>query len=395
MRVRIKLVPPEDGERAIQLITYCFPEFNEARERVRELVDRYLVQDAILGCYNESGILDAMLFIVPFDIYIYGSPLGMGGIAVASSMPEGRHGGKMAELLRSSLQVMKDRKQFVSMLGPFSYEFYRKYGWELSFERLNYTIPVDHLSKFKKKVGSIRPFRDNDLEIMDAIYSEYARRHNCCAVRDKFLWTEFVLDDPYFRSYPRYTYLWTDNDNNPQGYIVYTIKRDRMTIHEMIYLNQEAKEGLLWFIFAHQSQVESVYWSTSSDERLYLDLANPRVRMELSPGMMFRVVDVKNALLSRNYDKDIEAKFSISISDPDAEWNNKGFTIEVRGGEIDIKECDTAEVFCSIQTFSQVFTGYVTPEEALSHNKLTGDIGAIKEMNKIFYKSYTFNNNSF
>jgi len=395
MSLGIKLVSRKDGERAFQLITYCFPWFNEVKEKARELIDDFVSKDVILGYYDERGILNAMIAILPFDIYIYGSPLGMGGIGIVSSMPEGRHGGKVAGLLKNSLQIMRDRKQFVSMLGPFSYEFYRKYGWELSFERLNYDIPIHHFSEFNKKSGSIRPFKDDDLEAVNAIYTEYARKHNCCIIRDKALWTDFMLDDSRTKKYPKYTYLWTDADNNPGGYIIYTIKEDKMNIHEMVYLDQRAKEGLFWFIFAHQSQVDNVYWSTSSDERLYLDLTNPRVGMGLTPGMMFRVVDVKNALLSRCYDKNTEAKFSISISDPDAEWNNKNFLIELEEGEIDVEECEAGEVSCTIQTFSQIFTGYVTPGEALLHNKLIGELKAIEEMNKIFYKSYTFNNNLF
>lgn len=391
----IRLVSKEEYDRVLQLMTYCFPWLSEVKERAKISLNKYVPPDAILGYYDDSDTLNAMLFLLPFEIYIYSSPLGMGGIATVSSMPESRHGGKVAELLRSSLEVMRERKEFVSMLGPFSYEFYRRYGWELGLERLNYTIPIEHLSRFNKRVGSVRPFKENDLETLDAIYTEYAKTHNGCTIRSNFLWTDFVLGDPYGRDYPKYAYIWLDSEDRPKGYIVYTIKNSRMSIHEMIYLDQEAKEALLWFIFAHQSQVGEVYWSTSTDERLYLDIPNPRIKMELIPGMMFRVVDVKNALLNRSYEKDINARFSISISDPNAEWNDKEFLIEIENGYIDVKECNSTELSCSIQTFSQIFIGYVTPEEAFLHRKIIGDLEAIREMEKVFKRSYTFNNNPF
>lgn len=391
----IRLVGKEDYEQVFYLDAYCFPWLNDVRDRAKDFVLKHIPEDAILGYYDDSGMLNAMLFILPFSIYIYGSPVGMGGIASVSSMPEGRHGGKVTQLLRRSIEIMRERKEFVSMLGPFSYEFYRRYGWELGFERLNYTIPVEHFSNFTRKTGYVKPYREGDVEILDKIYSEYARKHNGCTVRDKTLWTDFVLEDPYGRDYPKYTYIWLDDGNNARGYIIYSIKNNRMTIQEMIYLDQAAKEGLFWFIFVHQSQIKEVYWSTAPDERLYLDIPNPRVKMEISPSMMFRVIDVKHALLSRGYDGDVNARFSISISDPNAEWNNKGFLIEIEDGHIDIGETESPESSCSIQTFSQIFTGYITPEEACMHRKLTGDSKTIREMGMVFKKSSTFNNNPF
>ena len=391
----IKFVHREEYDRVLQLMTYCFPWLNDFKDRARMFLEKYIPEDAILGYYDESDVLNAMLFIIPFDIYIYGDVFSMGGIATVSSMPEGRHGGRVAELLKTSLNVMRERRQLVSMLGPFSYEFYRKYGWELGFERINYTIPVEHLDKFSKKIGTVKPFKDEDIDILDKIYTEYARVHNCCAVRNRLLWMDFVLQDPYGRNQPRYTYIWFNDKKEPRGYIVYSIRDNRMNIQEMIYLNQEAKEGLLWFLFVHQSQIKEVYWSTAPDERLHLDLPNPRIKMEISPGMMFRVVDVKEALLHRGYCADIDAHFSISIMDPVADWNNRSFLVDIEDSEINVSECDSAELSCSIQTFGQIFTGYVTPEEAFLHRKLTGDIKAVEQMARVFKMSYTFNNNPF
>lgn len=390
----IRFVKRDDYERVIQLDTYCFPWLNDFKDKVRDFIDRYVPEDAILGYYDESNVLSAMLFILPFEIYIYGSIFSMGGIASVSSMPETRHGGKVAELLKTSLRVMKERGQTVSMLGPFSYEFYRKYGWELGFDRINYTIPAENLDGFKK-IGNIKPFEEKYLDILNDIYTEYAKRHNCCAVRNKMLWTDFVLKDPYGRNHPRYTYIWFNNQGEPRGYIVYSIRDNRMNITEMIYLDQEAKEGLLWFLFVHQSQIKEVYWSTAPDERLHLDFPNPRIKMELSPWMMFRVIDVKGALINRRYCENIDVHFSISIYDPNAEWNNKGFAVTIKDGNIEVKEVDSGELSCTIQTFSQIFTGYVTPKEAFTRRKLLGNASTVEKIEKIFEKSYTFNNNPF
>ena len=118
--------------------------------------------------------------------------------------------------------------------------------------------------------------------------------------------------------------------------------------------------------------------------------------MKLTPDMMFRVVDVKRALIQRRYPTDIDITFDIEISNPTVQWNQGVWHVNLSKGKVDVKRtiCNAA-VRCDIQTFSQIFLGYITPIEAESFNRLNGNKRIIETMNCIFKPSTTFNNNRF
>lgn len=390
----IKFVPVEEFDRVHAIATYCFPWMHNAKDKIKNFLQQYVKSEYILGYYDESGTLMAQVVVFPFEIYIGGKPLKMGGVALVSSMPEGRHGGRIGQLLTEWLKVMRDRGQYVSMLGPFSFEFYRKYGWELGFERVNYTVPIEHIRNFKK-TGSLRVVTQEDIGALDKIYTKYALNHNGSAKRDDSLWKEFTLSHPWDDNYGRYAYIYMDEKGDEKGYIIFTIKNGRMDIYEMIYEDVSALKGLLAFIYAHQSQIGEFSWSTATDEKLHVLLPNPRVKREIHTGMMFRVVDIKEAVKSRGYGEDATGRFKIKVEDKDAPWNQLPFDISLKNGIVDVNECSDPELFCDIQTFSQIFIGYITPMEAYKLGKLTGDVRAVEQMEKVYKKSCTFNNNGF
>lgn len=396
----IRFADSSDFNRVQYIATYCFPWLHKAQDKMASYARKHVKPEYVLGYYDDDDVMMAAIQILPYSIMVGGAPLSMGGIAMVSSLPEVRHGGHIASLQKESLEVMKERGQVVSMLGPFSFEFYRKYGWELGFDRMNYTIPIENLKHYSKKTGNIKQITSKDtnsINTLNDIYTAYAKQHNGCTIRDKEMWTDFVLDDPFADEFKRYAYLWSYDNDVPGGYIIYIIREGKMYIHEMIYKDTKALEGLLWFIYAHQSQIKEASWTTAADGRLHVLLPNPRIDMKLTPGMMFRVVDVEEALLKRDYpcNVDIGKELSIQIDDANAPWNKGPWQISAAGGSVCVKRTDTASIKCSIQAFSQMFLGYANAEQLAAMDRLTGDAHAIEAANKLFPLSYTFNNNGF
>lgn len=391
----IKLASEGDFDRILYMATYCFPWLHQSYDKMAIYAKKYVKPEYVLGYYGDDDVLTAAIQMLPYSIVIGGAPLDMGGIAMVSSMPEGRHGGRIASLLRKSLEIMKERGQSVSMLGPFSFEFYRKYGWEHGFDRLDYEVPIEHIKPFSKRNGTIKPASGHDIDALNEIYLTYAIRHNGCTVRDRTIWTDFVMDDPFSDEYKRYTYIWYYDDGRPGGYIIYIIRDGKMSIHEMIYEDIEALQGLLWFIYAHEAQISAFTWSTATDDLLRALLPNPRINAKIVSGMMFRVVDVEKALQGRGYSDGVIEDFTIRIDDPNAPWNEGPWLIHVEDGHAEVSRSEAASLSCNIQTFSQMFLGYLSPFTLAALGRIIGDEQALASANAVFTPSPTFNNNGF
>jgi predicted acetyltransferase len=76
----------------------------------------------------EDEQMASKLTIHPMEIWLAGKIMPMGGIAGVASWPEYRRKGHIKALMKQSLEVMREQGQYVSMLHPFSFSFYRKYG---------------------------------------------------------------------------------------------------------------------------------------------------------------------------------------------------------------------------------------------------------------------------
>ena len=388
MLMPIKYIAKEEHGRMQEIATYCFTWMHNVRDVMKKYFQDYVEEDYALGYYDDNGTLMSQVVCFPFEIYIDGVAMKMGGIGLVSSMPEERHGGKIGLLLKEWLAAMKDRGQVVSMLGPFSFEFYRKYGYEIGIEMLHYTIPVEYLKTFKGKY-TMKAYEEKDLPCMNELYKKFAKAHNGCAVRDSLLWNELTLSHPWDDQYGRYTYVCYDNDNF-KGYMIFSIKEGEMHVHEIVYDGKDAMDTLLSFIYSHQAQINEVNILVPMDDGIQYIMPNPRIKREIQCGMMFRVVDVKVALAMKNY-SGANSGFSIKITDPAAAWNETPLKITILNGKIDIDECNTADLSCDIQTFSQIFIGYLTPSMAFSLDKLRGEYKSVIEMEKAFKKSSTFN----
>lgn len=392
----INFISSNHKNRMREIVTYCFSIVQSAQESHRKFFEDFVKEEYSLGYFDEYGTLMAQVLCLPYEVYIDGTPMKMGGIAYVSSMPEGRHGGKIGSLLTEWQRVMRETGQYVSMLGPFSYEFYRKYGYEIGFDVLKYTIPIEHLRSFKGKY-KMKGYDKKDFSALKAVYEVYAKKHNGSMRRDDRLWTEFTFKHFWDGPNTRYTYVCYD-ENTLKGYIIFSINsfnERKMNVLEIVYNDRETLDTLLSFIYSHQAQVGEVSISAPMDDMIQYMLPNPRVKREVGAGMMFRVVDVKAALLQKNAEGMENCSFSIKIKDSIAPWNETPYKVSVRDGKIHVSECSNAEIECDIQAFSQLFVGYLTPSEVFRSGRLEGKSDVVKEMDKMFKKSYTLNTNPF
>lgn len=333
--------------------------------------------------FFKDGHLAAKMKIMPLEIFIHGKVFAMGGISSVATWPEYRRQGMIKQLLTHGLKVMQQAGQTVSLLAPFSFAYYRKYGWEHIFDEKKYTVERDKLPRFNDVTGTVRRTQlSHDLPLLNDIYDQYAVKYNGTLKRSDDWWIyRSVLQDK-----KAIIAVYYDQHAVPKGYIVFKVKENEMKILECVHLDEAARRGLWQFISNHDSMVDQVVLKAPIDDPLPFLLENPRIKQEILPYFMGRIVDVKTFLEQYAFREHNAAENCVlHIDDPYAPWNNGSFhvTIDESGTAkvISYSEADGAKdswlmaegIHCDIQTLSAMLLGYKRPSTLQEIGRLKGD----------------------
>ena len=114
-----------------------------------------------------------------------------------------------------------------------------------------------------------------------------------CLVRNALAWDEYWrwdVDDEVVAMY-------YDAADEPQGYLVYLLKREIFKIKEMVYLNDEARRGMWDYVTAHYSMVTEVSGCNYTNHSLALANVNvPEPRMiQIQPWEASMVKEIEKA----------------------------------------------------------------------------------------------------
>ncbi|HGP3674147.1 TPA: GNAT family N-acetyltransferase [Bacillus pacificus] len=360
---------------ALRLSEYAF-QYKVEEDRLQQQLTRMKESHEVYGII-EGNDLAAKLHLIPFHIYIGKEKFKMGGVAGVATYPEYRRSGYVKELLQHSLQTMKKDGYTVSMLHPFAVAFYRKYGWELCANLL-----VCHMTKsdlvMKKQVnGTVKRFnKENHSEEVEKLYETFAERFSGMLVRNEKWWLQAVYDDLTLAIY-------YDENKTAAGYMLYKIEKSKMTVEEFVPLHNEARNGLWNFICQHDSMIKELEMTVSENEQLLYTLQEPRVKTEIKPYFMGRIVDVEQFLKQYELNwNNIQQEIILHITDSFAPWNN--VSVRLANYEITIiEEPMDKGIKLDINALSTILLGYKRPLELNELELINGSEEEIRAFEKI------------
>ncbi|WP_342714763.1 GNAT family N-acetyltransferase [Bacillus paramycoides] len=361
---------------ALRLSEYAF-QYKVEEERLQQQLTKMKESHEIYGIM-EGEDLAAKLHLIPFHIYIGKEKYKMGGVAGVATYPEYRRSGYVKELLQHSLQTMKKDGYTVSMLHPFAVSFYRKYGWELCANLL-----VCHMTKsdlvMKKQVnGTVKRFnKENHPEEVEKLYETFAARFSGMLVRDKKWWLQAVYDDLTLAIY-------YDENKTAAGYMLYKIENNKMTVEEFVPLDNEARNGLWNFICQHDSMIKDLEMTVSENEPLLYTLKEPRVKAEIKPYFMGRIVDVEQFFKQYELNwNNVQQELILHITDSFASWNN--VSVRLANHKITIIKEETIDkgIRLDINALSTIMFGYKRPLQLNELELINGSEEEIQAFEKI------------
>ncbi|MBB6446641.1 GNAT family N-acetyltransferase [Bacillus benzoevorans] len=324
----------------------------------------------VLGWFDGEKLI-SQLAVYPFQVNIFGRVFEMGGLTGVGTYPEYANMGLMNRLMRQALQDMRDRKQSISYLYPYSFPFYRRKGWEVITDKMTFEIQDHQLPKAKKVPGYVERL-DTEHRDVRMVYRRFSQMRHAAMIRNDLAWDEYWrwdLDDLTAAVY-------YDATHKPQGYLLYWISKDVLHVKEMVYINQEARTGLWNFISAHFSMVSKVVGNTYTNDPLAFWLEDGDIKETIAPYYMARIVDVKQFIVQFPFKAvGTEIKLAFQLDDPILEWNQGLFTLHVSStGEGELTQGGGSPDFVlNIQSLTTMLLGYKRPSYLSNIGRLTGN----------------------
>ncbi|HWL25756.1 MAG TPA: GNAT family N-acetyltransferase [Ureibacillus sp.] len=366
---------------SIDLLNYVF-QMSMSIKRDRRFVSeksRQFHEGHALGWFDGNQLVSQILSL-PFQVNVFGVPYEMGGITAIGTYPEYSKQGLMDTLIKETLSMMRNEGRYISYLFPFSIPYYRKKGWEIMSDIVEFQVKDTQFPHYKDIPGQIRRVDTRSPDLIN-VYERFATRTHGAMIRNTIAWNEKFHEDYWEEKFVDTDVIlqaavYYDEDDVPQAYMYYRIMEENFYIDEIVYLTEESRKGIWNFVSAHTSMVYNAYGKTTGNEPVAFLLEDSEIIQEVSPYFMARIVDVEKFLERYPFD---EPNFHIRfvLKDRMVEWNNGTFDIESVNGKVTIKKVNDVDekisVHLSIQTLATMLLGYKRPKYLASIERLLGD----------------------
>lgn len=342
----------------------------------------------IIWGWKNDDQLAAKLHLIPLSCYVNGKVFDMGGISSVATWPEYRRQGAVTQLLHHALHHMRQHGQTLSFLHPFSFAFYRKYGWEHVFSHKEYSIPMNQLKQSWAIDGYVRRI-ENDIAILHAVYTEHAKHFNGMLVRDEKWWKQRVLKRNWHQA------VAYREDGKAEGYILYHVKEGKLTIHELVYNSLNAHKLLLKFIANHDSMAETVEMIVPENDNLPLLVDEPRFAQTIKPHFMARIVDVPAFLKQYPFDGGKSESITLHINDDSLPENSGVYQLSQVGTQTNVSHIQTNNelrngIYCGVQQLTMMLLGYKRPLELYHAGIIRGKQESIERLESVIPRRQTY-----
>lgn len=313
----------------------------------------------VIGWFDNDTLV-SQVAVYPMKVQIFSKQYAMGGLTGVGTYPEYSGLGLMHQLLEEALKNMKNKGQYICYLYPYSIPYYRRKGWEIISDKISYEIKDYQLPKNRQVVGNVQRVKTESEELKKT-YDTFASQTHGAIIRDELAWNEYWFWDKD----DIMAAIYYNENEKPDGYIIYWIENEVFYIKDMIFNNEEARTGLWNFVSAHFSMIDRVEGSTYTDEPLAFLLEDASIKEVISPYYMARIVDFIAFIEDYPFKSDeTDREWRFTMTDPIMECNQGSFLLKIskdgKGKAIKLTEECPDQI--SIQTMTTMLMGYKRPD---------------------------------
>ena len=338
------------------------------------------------GAFDANGRLLSCMQVVPAQIMLNGRPVKVGLICAVTTLPEARNSRCVRKIFDVVMPYMKDKGMIFSLLYPFSFPFYRKFGYEHALIRRQATFQISELSRYPYPDGIKVHDKGGPWADFAKVYEVFAQDKNLSMVRGAKEWERLLNRDPHKNK--EFTYIHYNAANKPDGYILYSgSTKDNgynMDIRELAWTDNTGLYAMLGFIHGLRSEYNKVSWPLASDIDVLGLIDNAwAINQTAASIVMNRVVDVHAAL------RLIKAPCGngsaiVKVTDKFMETNSGAYSISWESGSLKVKKTKLApDMEMDVETLAQLISGYITPAQTLYRQDVRVH-GKIEELAALF-----------
>ncbi len=257
-------------------------------------------------------------------VHLNGATLPAAFIGGIGTEPEYRRAGLVRTIVTAMAEEADRREIPLSVLHPFSFAYYRKFGFERVADHRVLEFPMAALNVFERR-SDLKRATDADRETLAALYNAFAEGRNLLPVRSASHPFPTAPDSPVR------AYITHGEDGTPDGYVTVQIENyysvNRMVsvdlhVYETVFTSPAALDRLFGFLRMYEGELDSVkIHDCGLCPEVELRLRHyMHTKITVLPDLMARINDVEAVLKAVRYPAE-EGHFTVrSAETPGSPW---------------------------------------------------------------------------
>ena len=366
---------------------YCF----EKRDNpfFKWFFAEYFQYDRTIGGFTGDG-LQTMLNLAPYELILKGQKLQTSYIIGVATWPQSRGQGAVKDLLRKSLEKMKEWQEPLAILMPSRAEFYYPFDFQLTHHHLRFNIKVDDFRRLATKECTFRKVSESDISLLNQLYEEAYSSYEGLVHRSPANWKTW-LDQSKCEGGEVY---FIENKGKVEGYFFYQLQPGVLRVSDWAAITPEARAGMAQFFYQHRAQVSHVEWETSQDDPWQYLLPDTRNHASQNAFMTARIVDVAQLISLLPWAE--EGEVVLEIQDSLLPWNQGIFKWSVAAGQGKLEpSTERPEISLTIGALAQWIFGQVDGRILKLSGSLQGETQSISQLDRWMPRQETYINEYF
>lgn len=335
--------------------------------------------DTTWGLFDETGKMMSTIVTCPKRLRFEGHVLDCDELHMVGSLPENRGGGSIRRMMEIVLREFKEKGDPFLILMPFSFVFYRKFGFELAACELTQKAKIQQFAPFTCAYRIHQVMSQEDVDIVRALHEDFAKDCNLDEVKGDQAWKyngngEFGPRNWWFGDHHNYTYLFFDETGKARAYLTFIFKHGpegpfigSMQVIDTAFDSPEALRNIFGFIYGMRAKITEVEMTFPRELDLALLLPEgDDVERKLSGHQMGRVLNVEKVLMLLKHPQG-EGSYRIHIEDQFLPENTGTYEVAFQDGQTlsVVKTEEPADLCVTVETFLQMVIGLADLNAAL------------------------------